>query len=238
MSVFSENLKKSRIANGLTQDQLAKCIGVNSGKVVYSWERGNGKPNHDNITKICEVLKISSDVLLGISVKPFSPSVAEITKIEKYRLLDEHGKTVVDYILDKEFERVSAYNKKKPRKHMIKLDFYTMPVSAGTGNFLDDNSAQEIFVVETPDSEMADFVLEVSGDSMEPDFHDGDKVLVSSQPTVDEGEIGIFILNGEAYIKELGSNELISHNPAYKPIRIHPDDSIYCCGKVIGIGEV
>jgi len=238
MNNFGIKLKEARLACGLKQEQLAALIGVKTGNCICNWERGISHPDNVMLTKICTALNISADSLLGINVDAFVPTATEIRKIEKYRLLDEHGKTVVDFILDKEFERVSASNKKKPRKHMIKLDYYTMPVSAGTGNFLDDNSAQEILVVETPESEMADFVLEVSGDSMEPDFHDGDKVLVSSQPAVDEGEIGIFILNGDAYIKELGNNELISHNPAYKPIRIRPDDSIYCCGKVIGGCEI
>ena len=44
---------------------------------------------------------------------------------------------------------------------------------------------------------------------------------------------GIFVVNGDVYIKELGNQCLISHNEKYKPIRIVENDSVYCCGRVL-----
>lgn len=72
---------------------------------------------------------------------------------------------------------------------------------------------------------------------MEPDFHDGDHVLVCKQDMVDVGDIGIFVINGDAYIKQLGKGKLISLNSKYKPIPLRNDDSIFCCGRVIGVAE-
>ncbi|MBR1833790.1 MAG: hypothetical protein IJ784_15395, partial [Ruminiclostridium sp.] len=60
-------------------------------------------------------------------------------------------------------------------------------------------------------------------------------VLVESTPSVEVGEIGIFILNGQAFIKELGRGELISLNSRYDPLQIKEDDSIYCQGRVIKV---
>ena len=68
-------------------------------------------------------------------------------------------------------------------------------------------------------------------------YHDGDKVFVEKCDSVEIGEIGIFIVNGEAYIKELGNRCLISHNSAYKPIKLGSSDSVYCCGRVLGVVE-
>ena len=62
-----------------------------------------------------------------------------------------------------------------------------------------------------------------------------DKVFVEKCDAVCIGEVGIFVVNGDVYIKELGNKCLISHNEKYKPIRIGESDSIYCCGRVIGI---
>lgn len=70
---------------------------------------------------------------------------------------------------------------------------------------------------------------------MTPRFRNVDIVLVKSTPRVDVGEIGIFILNGQAYIKELGENMLISLNKKYPPIEFTDNDSIYCQGRVIKI---
>ena len=80
----------------------------------------------------------------------------------------------------------------------------------------------------------ANFALRVSGNSMEPVFHDGDVVLIASQPSVEIGEIGIFILNGEGFIKKFGGDRLISLNPDYDYIPLHDYDRIYCRGKVFG----
>lgn len=70
---------------------------------------------------------------------------------------------------------------------------------------------------------------------MEPTFHDGNKVFVEKCSSVAVGSIGIFILNGEAYIKELGDHCLLSHNKSYKPIKITDEDRVYCCGRVLGV---
>ena len=72
----------------------------------------------------------------------------------------------------------------------------------------------------------------MSGDSMEPTYHDGDILLVSSEPA-ELGDIGIFTLDGQGYVKSLGDEVLISLNPQYDPIPAR--DGIICNGKVIGV---
>jgi phage repressor protein C with HTH and peptisase S24 domain len=69
---------------------------------------------------------------------------------------------------------------------------------------------------------------------MEPKYHDGD-VLIVEKSTVSLGDIGIFTLDGNGFVKVLGKNELISLNKAYDPIPM--DESVICNGKVIGILE-
>ena len=120
---------------------------------------------------------------------------------------------------------------------MYKIDWFTLPASAGTGNILDSELAEELLVPESAEAEQADFVISVGGDSMEPTYHDGDKVFVEKCDSVDIGEVGIFVVNGDVYIKELGNKCLISHNEKYKPISLTENDSVYCCGRVIGIVE-
>ena len=124
---------------------------------------------------------------------------------------------------------------RKPKPRMLKIDWYALPASAGTGNILDSELAEELFVPESAEAEQADFVISVGGDSMEPTYHDGDKVFVEKCDSVDIGEVGIFVVNGDVYIKELGNNCLISHNEKYKSIRIGENDGVYCCGRVIGV---
>ena len=236
MSFIGEQIKKYRNIKGMTQQDIADALGESSGRVIYNWEKGIGRPDCDKLARLCDLLGVSADELIGCKSMAQRPAATEWTTLQKYRALDEHGKEVVDYMIDSEYKRVATLSR-KPKPRMLKMDYYTLPASAGTGNFLDSDLAEELLVPESAEAEQADFVISVGGDSMEPTYHDGDKVFVKKCDSVDIGEVGIFVVNGDAYIKELGSKCLISHNEKYKPIRIGENDSVYCCGRVIGIVE-
>ena len=106
-------------------------------------------------------------------------------------------------------------------------------MSAGFGNPLDEAPEEEIEIPDTPENRKGDYVVRVSGNSMFPVYQNGDLVLVEKNARVDEGDIGIFVLNGESFIKKQGVDELISINPEYPPKPYSSNDSILCCGKVL-----
>jgi SOS-response transcriptional repressor LexA len=108
-----------------------------------------------------------------------------------------------------------------------------MPVSAGTGNYLEDG-AYEMIEVESTVPGSADYALRVSGDSMMPRFVDKQIIFIHEQPALEEGEIGIFCLNSDAYLKKLGKSCLISLNPDYAPIPVREYDDFKVFGKVVG----
>ena len=62
--------------------------------------------------------------------------------------------------------------------------------------------------------------------------HDGDTLLVESASDVRVGEIGVFTLDGQGYVKKRGYDKLISLNPEYEPIPLN--ESVRCNGRVIG----
>ena len=232
MKAFGEKIKEARLAQHLNQEELAERIGSKY-RSVSTWENGTAKPDYPTLIRLCEVLKTSPNHLLGFDLSVDTPSLAEWAILHKYRDIDEIGKDAVSAVLDAEYRRVV-----KPKKaRLLKVDFYNYPASAGTGNFLETERPDEILVKECSEAEDADYVIPISGDSMEPTYHDGDKVFVEKCDSVEIGEVGIFIVNGEAYIKELGNKCLISHNEAYKPIKLGSSDSIYCCGRVLGVVE-
>lgn len=124
--------------------------------------------------------------------------------------------------------------KKQSKERKIVVPFYETPASAGIGSWLNDETPTEWVTVSKNDKSItADFMLEVRGDSMQPKFFDGDRVLVKQSDSIYEGEIGVFILNNESYIKKMGRGELVSLNPAYEPIKLTEYDDIRCAGKVI-----
>ena len=236
MSVIGEQIKKYRSIRGMTQQEIADALGESSGRVIYNWEKGIGRPDCDKLAKLCNLLGVSADELIGCNSMTERPTATEWETIKKYRALDEHGREIVDYLIDSEYRRVSA-TVGKAKRRMLRMDYYILPASAGTGNILDSELAEQLFVPESKEAEQADFVISVSGDSMEPTYHNGDKVFVEKCDSVDNGEIGIFVVNGDVFIKERGNGCLISHNEKHKPIRLTENDSVYCCGRVVGVVE-
>ena len=61
--IFAERLKKARKEAGLTQEKLAKCIGVERSS-VGKYESTSTIPSSDVLAKISQVLKVSTDWLL------------------------------------------------------------------------------------------------------------------------------------------------------------------------------
>jgi phage repressor protein C with HTH and peptisase S24 domain len=118
------------------------------------------------------------------------------------------------------------------------IDIFENAVSAGTGNFLVDGPKETVRIDESILPEDTTFGVRISGDSMEPEFHDGQIAWVLQQESVANGEIGIFSLNGEAYIKKLQNDKdgifLISLNEKYSPIPVGEDDRLDIFGKVLG----
>ena len=144
-------------------------------------------------------------------------------------------------MLDREYERVKSLNEKddciielnKATLPRYVVTYYQRMASAGKGMFLfDDIPTDLIEVPDTPVAHMADFVIGVIGDSMEPTYHDGDKVFVKKLDEMPNGNIGIFIKGNDCFIKELGVDRLISHNKDYPDIPASED--IRLIGKVLG----
>ena len=118
------------------------------------------------------------------------------------------------------------------RRRNIRL--YDMAVSAGVGEFLSDNARTDIVIPDDPRTADADYALRISGDSMEPKYHSGDILLIQTAEYVEEGELGIFVLDGAGFFKKYGGDHLISLNPAYPPIRLKDFEQVSCCGRVVG----
>ena len=202
--------------------------------------RGIQNAGVKKVMKICDILGLETDALADGYIKEKvvnsnSITVNELNYIKKYRALDEHGKDMVDTVLQKEYERRTEHAKEFIMlQPPLLVPYYGHVASAGTGQYVFDDIPPEMIEIENEmDNMQVDFAIGVNGDSMEPTYHDGDTLLIKKQSDINIGEIGIFMINGEAYVKELGDGVLISHNKKYKDI--HINDSVICLGKVISV---
>ena len=110
---IGDKIREYRLLRGMTQQDIADALGESSGRVVYNWEKGIGRPDCEKIARLCELLDVSADELIGCKSMVGRPTAVEWETLQKYRALDEHGRDVVDYLLESEYQRVT-YTGKKP----------------------------------------------------------------------------------------------------------------------------
>ena len=229
---FGSRLKDLREKKGLKQQELADILGIKN-TAISNYELGISSPKEEIMFKIFEYFNVTPNYMFQDEINincEHNFNLVEIETIKKYRTLDEHGKKIVDFILDEEYTRCS--NTSEPT---IQIKHSVYKVSAGRGFDLDNRDDwEEIEIPDTREARKADFAVTIKGNSMEPLYYDGDIVLVKSQPAVDLGETGIYIINGSGFIKRYGGDRLISVNSNYDDITFTENDNISCAGKVIG----
>ena len=83
----------------------------------------------------------------------------------------------------------------------------------------------------------ADAAITIRGDSMIPNYQDGDLVYIKARPDVPEGAVAVVFLDDEATLKHVYKRPtgftLISDNPAYPPIMAEFED--YACPRIFGV---
>lgn len=79
--MLSENIKKLRMANALSQVEMAKRLGVTK-QCVSNWENDNVQPSIDMLVKIAYLFKVTTDFLLGLTERRF----LEITGLDDSQL--------------------------------------------------------------------------------------------------------------------------------------------------------
>lgn len=233
---FGKRLSGLRKEKGLTREAFASILGI-SKYTLRNYELGVTEPDNNFLTIVADFFDVSIDYLLCISndrsrFNTYRITTAEAEHIKKYRQLDDFSKTVVDGVIDLALKRSPVEEKED---NIIRLPFSANKASAGTGYFLFDaypDSSIDITLNKT--TEKANECIAVSGNSMEPMFYDGDILLVKRQANIDEGQIGIFVKDGQGFVKKKGFDRLISLNPDYDDILPSEYDDINCYGLVLG----
>lgn len=186
------NLRLLRTRSGLTMKELAAKVGVTE-SAVGQWETGKRTPKYEMLLKLAEALDCSvADIMAG---EPQERQKSELDR--KFEALDEHGKALVRMILDAEYSRCVKVPvaTEKPKKI---IPLFGVSFAAGPGE-PDTEAPFEDYEVDA-DSK-AEFAIRVSGDSMEPELHDGEIALCTKRrPEI--GEIVVCLVNGSFYVKQ------------------------------------
>ena len=227
---FASVIKDSRIKSGMNQETFAAKINV-SRNTVAGWETGHSRPDINMIPAICNVLQISLDRFFG---RETIQKAEEREMIGLFRLLDKDDRQIMLWQMQAIAEKREEVFRKETVDGFIEICESELGAAAGFAAALDEELGEMIYVQRDKITEEADQIIAVNGRSMEPTYYDGDKVLVKFTNEIREGEIGIFLVNNEGYIKEYHRDGLHSHNRAYSVMKFSEYDSIRCIGKVIG----
>ena len=231
---FSQKVTQLLKENKMTKSSLAKEAGIPYTTLDSMMKRETDTARLTAILRIASALGVSVEELVLDEEKEKKALSGEEERIlQLYSLLDSRGRDTVLSLLEKE-----ADNSRFESAPLV-FPVYSLPAAAGLGNPLFSEEKEEIPYRKGEIPEDTDFGIRISGDSMEPLISEGDILYVQKCETLQSGDIGIFIRNGESLCKKYqrkgDEGFLVSLNPAYAPIRLLESDDVKIVGKVIGL---
>ena len=230
---YGEIIRRRRTALALNQAELAERIGV-SRNTVAGWETGHSRPDLGTLPSLCRALKISLNTFFGVEKKR---TEEENRVLEIFTALEQADRESILWQMEALRDRRAEQRARKaeiPLPNVVELFRNDLGAAAGFGAALGETQGERIILLADRDTERADEVITVCGRSMEPTYYDGDQVLVQHTKELREGEVGIFLVDNEGYIKEYRKDGLHSHNPEFRTMTFHEDQSVRCLGRVIG----
>lgn len=233
-----DKLKKSK---GLTNEELAKLSGVPKATIDKITAGATKDPKLETVKAIAKALGCTiNDFIDDKEIVGDHFSIPEKNLIKKYRGLDDHGKEMVDIVLDKEAERIKSEMTPEPQAPTTKIiPLYLSPAAAGYTSPIFGEDYEDY---EVPASADADYAVRIDGDSMEPYIKDKSVVLVKKTVDLKAGDVGIFSVDNDMYCKQycqdhIGNVYLFSLNRKRKDADItiwsNSGQTLWCFGKVL-----
>ena len=140
---FGTRLRDKRKELGITQPQLAEILGV-SQSAIGSWETDTNSPRATLLYDLFDILHCDANYLFQDETKELYKDKATPSEFEniikKYRDLDDHGKEMVDFTLQKEWERTTDLIEKN---NIVKLTQH-LEAEAAHNDFADDEEQQKL----------------------------------------------------------------------------------------------
>ena len=230
MADFGKILKDLRTESGYSLESLAKTYNDRFGgrlnkSTISRYENGLQEPIITVVSNFARLFDVSSDYLLGNVSEPFF-------HLDNARILREVNSPGPD-AESNDYSLVTVH--------------YAGPVAAHFDATPDDAYELRTIPAEWIGRRRPEdfFLATISGDSMYPQFQDGDDILCLRCSDMEvPGRIGIMLLgDGEATVKRINYKpgedwlELVPINPEFKPKRIEGSDLEKCrvVGRVIKV---
>jgi repressor LexA len=239
--IFANNLSFYMEKKGVDRNTLCADLNLKY-TTVRDWLKGITYPRIGKIELLANYFNINKSDLIENKATTTQPSDSLLEAITNtvVQLTPPNQKIVLrtseELLESQKNEEETQPNEVSEAIQLYSYDYYDHPASAGTGQYLNDVQVERI---ELPVDIDADFVIPIKGDSMAPDYQDGDLVFIQTSVDLNDGVIGVFNYNGDAYIKQLVIDKdqayLHSLNPEYKDMPITPDTDFRIIGEVVDL---
>ena len=216
-----EKLKARRKELKITQKDIADQLGI-SYQAYSAWERGVKEPSKEKVNRLEQILRVPKGYFTEIEI------------VRLYNVLSNKGQNqVLEYtrrLVQEESRKIVMVSENLYEYHVYEK------MSAGIGASVYDNRNYDTVYF---NEELAhDFASWVSGDSMEPKYHNGSVALICETGFDYDGAVYAVVWNSQNFIKKVyreeGGLRLVSINKAYKDIYIPYDENPRIVGKIVG----
>ena len=236
--MIGSTLKQLLAERKMPVGELARRVNVPVQTLYSIIRRDNMKIDFDMLLRICAELNVPVELFCPGTAAPDTPDAAEWKLLTRCRALDDHGREMVELVLNAETERMRREAEERCRPAARIIPLYLTPAAAGYASPALGEDYEDYAV---PADCAADFAVRIDGDSMEPIIHDGATVLVR-RDRVENGDVGMFFVDGDMKCKQycrdnFGNVYLLSLNrdraDADVSIPASSGVTLCCFGKVL-----
>jgi Predicted transcriptional regulator len=227
---FASNLKYLRQRNNIEQLELAERLGRKSPSSISEWEKGRYTPKAGVLSDIAKIFNVPLSKLMNEDITKSSITTLDKISHVSSELHPHRQEKVLDF--------AQAELTDQNKENTIKLFPYNVQekLSAGTGYDYDGNGSYDVAY---SDKEIDyDFASWVFGDSMLPDYPNGDVALIKVCPFDYDGDVYAVDWDGQSYIKKVYKESdglrLVSTNEKYADKFAAFSEEPRIIGKVVG----
>ena len=231
---YGSRISRFRRRAGMTADELAGALGL-SVSSVRNWECGLTRPDPEALYRMFSILDVEPNEFYGIQSAGNRLTPEERRLVEDYRALDEAGREDAGAILAAMAEGTSRRRLRTALDRMTAVPDWGRYASAGDGaEWPERPEREDVLLYAGGAAAAADEVITITGRSMEPQLHSGERVLVAHCTDLRNGDIGIFYVPGlGGVVKQKAYDRLHSLNPEYDDI-FPQEEGAVVIGRVIG----
>lgn len=236
--IFSANLENLMSSRGIDRNKLCSDLGLKY-TTVRDWLKGITYPRIGKIELLADYFGVNkSDLIEDKSQEikvlkiPTSPLVHKITE-KVVKLSTPRKQKVLNYAN----EQLKEQNNKVITIEEKLFEYRVFEkLAAGNGySYFNDGNYDTVFYNKDLDHDFASWVF---GDSMEPNFKNGEVVLIKETGFDYDGAVYAVDWDGQTYIKKVYREpdglRLVSLNPKYKDRFAPYDEDPRIIGKIVG----